>query len=211
MGTAQQVTIKAPNMQVGEFLIEGTSPYVQHRFAQKVLAEIRAKQEAGSTAAKNRKREARNFEEDYEEAKHVSDEGWIGIPAPAFRDAAISACRVAGYAMTRAKLSIFVEPDGLDQDGMPIVKIIGEPKRHDTYGRIQQTITVVVRPMWKKWSAKVRMRWDADQFTLEDVSNLMMRIGCQVGIGEGRPDSKSSAGLGWGLFGLKEKPEEVAA
>jgi hypothetical protein len=42
--------------------------------------------------------------------------------------------------------------------------------------------------------------YDADQFTLEDVSNLLARAGMQVGIGEGRPDSKMSAGMGWGTF-----------
>lgn len=30
--------------------------------------------------------------------------------------------------------------------------------------------------------------------------NLLSRAGLQVGIGEGRPDSKKSAGMGYGLF-----------
>ena len=44
------------------------------------------------------------------------------------------------------------------------------------------------------------MRYDADQFTAVDIANLMMRVGVQVGIGEGRPDSKTSTGMGWGTF-----------
>ena len=38
--------------------------------------------------------------------------------------------------------------------------------------------------------------------THADVVNLIARVGIQVGIGEGRPDSKMSAGLGYGLFEL---------
>jgi hypothetical protein len=34
------------------------------------------------------------------------------------------------------------------------------------------------------------------------VTNLMQRVGLQVGIGEGRPDSRESAGLGWGTFAI---------
>jgi hypothetical protein len=34
--------------------------------------------------------------------------------------------------------------------------------------------------------------------------NLMLRAGQQVGIGEGRPDSPNSNGLGWGRFALDE-------
>ena len=30
--------------------------------------------------------------------------------------------------------------------------------------------------------------------------NLMARAGAQVGVGEGRPDSKTSAGLGFGTW-----------
>ena len=60
-----------------------------------------------------------------------------------------------------------------------------------------------VRPIWREWSADVRVRYDADQFTLNDVTNLMDRVGMQVGIGEGRPDSRQSAGLGWGTFRLE--------
>ena len=42
-----------------------------------------------------------------------------------------------------------------------------------------------------------------DQFTDEDVINLLTRAGQQVGVGEGRPYSKSSNGLGYGLFTIK--------
>jgi hypothetical protein len=57
-----------------------------------------------------------------------------------------------------------------------------------------------VRPMWRKWALNVVLRFDADQFTTSDVVNLLSRAGEQVGIGEGRPFSKSSNGLGFGTF-----------
>mgnify|MGYP000574967647 FL=1 len=59
-----------------------------------------------------------------------------------------------------------------------------------------------VRPMWREWSCVLRVTYDEDQFSLQDVTNLLVRVGTQVGIGEGRPDSRQSAGLGWGLFRL---------
>jgi len=45
-----------------------------------------------------------------------------------------------------------------------------------------------------------RLRWDADQFSDADVLNLLARAGMQVGIGEGRPDSPNSNGLGNGCW-----------
>lgn len=200
------LVIRAPKFQTAAFKIVGTAPYVQNKFSAKAREIMRAAQEAGDTRKKDRKKEAKDFQECYEGAIHRSSEGWAGIPAPGLRAALISACKACGFAMTRAKLSVFVEADGIDaDDATPLVKITkGEPSPVEHLVRIQQTTDIRVRPMWAPgWEATVRVRFDADQFTLADVANLLMRVGVQVGVGEGRPDSRTSAGMGWGLFTLQ--------
>lgn len=200
----RMVTIAPPNLKVAIFEIEGSAPYVQSRFSAKAMKEMADKMAAGSTAAKGKKRPPRDFEADYQGAHHFSTEGWIGIPASCFRNALISACRLVGFKMTLGKLSVFVLADGFDKiDGIPLVKIQGTPRKHIMPARNDNgSMDLRVRPMWEKWGAKVRVRYDADQFTIEDVTNLMSRVGLQVGIGEGRPDSRMSAGIGWGTFDL---------
>ncbi len=206
---AATLTIQPPNMQVAVFRIRGVAPYVQNKFSAKAREQMREKHEAGSTAKKNTKREAKDFEQCYQGAIHKSSEGWIGLPAPAFRNAMISACRMCGFQMTRAKLAVFVLPDGFDEtDGQPLVKFVkGEPVYHETYTRNETgVVDLRPRPMWHPgWEADVRVQFDADQFTLQDVANLLLRAGIQVGIGEGRPDSKKSAGMGWGLFEIVDQ------
>ena len=54
--------------------------------------------------------------------------------------------------------------------------------------------------MYKKWGARLNIQYDAGMLSDADIVNLISRVGVQVGIGEGRPDSKQSAGLGFGLF-----------
>jgi len=198
------VQIAAPKLRTVEFLIKGTAPYVQARFSAKAMQAMASKMAAGSLAKKGAKREARDFNDDYLQAQHVSTEGWRGIPAGAFRQAMISACRLVGFRMTLAKLSVFVEADGFDKvDGVPLIRIKGEPERLDMAVRNATGVADIrVRPMWREWSAKLRVRYDEDQFSLDDITNLVMRVGVQVGIGEGRPDSRESAGLGWGTFAL---------
>lgn len=197
------VVIEPPKNETISLHIRGLSPYVQHKFSKKAREMIVAKQRLGDQAKKNRKRNARDFENDFKEAQHISKEGWVGIPAPSFRAAMISACRLIGFKMTLAKLSLFVEADGFDaDDGTPLVKISkGEPRVHEGYVRNETgVVDIRWRPMWEEWEAKVRIRFDSSQFSAQDVVNLMARVGLQVGIGEGRPDSKNSAGQGWGLF-----------
>jgi hypothetical protein len=198
------VTIKAPDLRVLEVRITGTSPYMQHRFANK--AQIMEDQMLGTTARGKKKHKARDFQADYENAKHISEDGWCGIPASSFRNALISACRIANFQMTKAKLSVFVESDGMcAKDSTPLVRIYGDVARIDMAVRNQTGVADIrSRPIWRKWHATVRIRHDNDQFKYQDVLNLLMRAGMQVGIGEGRPDSKESAGLGFGLFTVEQ-------
>lgn len=209
---SKSVEIKAPRLNVIELEIEGTAPYVQHRFSAKAIAQIIATQEAGTQAKSRKKRDPKDFGDVYQQAMHISKDGWHGIPAGAFRNAMISACRTVGYKMTHAKLAAFVLADGFDAvDGTPLVRIYGTPHRHTSHARNDNgSVDIRVRPMWDNWSAVVRIRYDADMFSDSDVANLMMRVGMQVGIGEGRPDSKNSAGMGWGMFQLKSQSQEVS-
>ena len=201
--TNKSVVVPAPKFRTAQFHIRGNAPYVQNKFPKKAVEMMKAKQEQGHSAKKGSAKNAKDFQKCYEEAIHHSKEGWEGIPAPAFRCALISACRVVGFQMTRAKLSAFVIADGFDRDdGTPLVKITkGKPKYHESPVRIQQTVDIRARAMWQEgWEAKVSVQFDEDQFTLGDITNLMVRAGLQVGVGEGRPDSKTSAGMGWGTF-----------
>jgi hypothetical protein len=197
------ITISPPNMQMIEFGIVGTSPLCINRFPAKAMEAMRAKQAAGSTAKKGKAREAKDFDAAFHGARHISTEGWDGIHAGAFRNAMISACRLVNFKMTLAKLSVFIVADGLDAiDGTPLVRIIGgEPERSEMPVRnATGVVDIRPRPLWREWGATLRVRFDGDQFTPTDVANLLARVGAQVGVGEGRADSKESAGIGWGHF-----------
>src|ERR1700731_4119252 len=124
--------ISKPNFQSAKITIIGTAPYVMNKMSSANRAAMMAKQESGERAKKGQKRQPKDFNAVYEGAMHVSKDGWHGIPCSALRAALISACRVAGFQMTRAKLSVFVESDGIDRDdGQPLVRIFGEPTRRD--------------------------------------------------------------------------------
>lgn len=200
------LVIDPPKIETGLFEIEGTAPYVQLRFSEKAIKAMREKHEAGTTANKSRKKEARDFDEDFRHSMHYDEkDGWVGIPASAFRAGMISACRLVGFKMTIAKMSVFVLPDGFDRvDGTPLIRINGEPEPLTMHTRNATGVCDLrVRAKFWPWSAKVAVQYDGAQFTDKDVANLLMRVGAQVGIGEGRPDSKNSSGMGWGTFRLK--------
>ena len=206
--TTEAIHIAPPNIKSGVVWIKGTAPLVIHKFSDKAKNMIRAKQEAGSTANSKKKREAKDFTEVFNGARHISFDGWDGIPAPAFRNACIRACTLVGFKMTMAKMSIFVEADGFDAtEGTPLVKIYGkEPRQLESMVRLATGVCdISVRPQWLEWGARLRFRYDADQFTAEDVVNLIHRAGLQVGVAEGRPGSTNSNGCGWGTFEISDE------
>lgn len=209
---SKTVVIAPPNFQTAIFHLEGTAPYVQHKFSSEQRRAMREKQEQGQTAKKGKARPPKDFDEVYRQCMFIDTEGRHGMPAAAFRNAMISACRIVGFKMTHAKLGVFIEADSYDDDGTPLVFIEGTPEPHESYARNQTgVIDIRLRPMWKQWSARLSVRFDADMFTTSDVANLLSRAGQQVGIGEGRPDSRESAGMGWGTFKLLSESEAANA
>lgn len=187
------------------FKVVGTAPYVQHRFSEKAKRQMEKKQKAGSQSKKGEKKESRNFEADCESARYISSEGWSGIPTSQFRAAMITACKLVGFHMSKAKLSLFPLNDGVDsREGTNLIKINGDYEMSIKPERLPNgAMDLRARPMWKKWSATVRVSYDADMFSATDVANLLNRAGIQVGIGEGRPDSRNSYGCGWGTFEIE--------
>lgn len=200
------VLVSAPKFETASFTVVGTAPYMQCRFSEKQKAAIR--ENMTRTGSKSNKKEPRHFDQEYKQAQYFSTEGWNGIPASAFRNAMIRACSIVGFQMTQAKMSVFINPDGFDrEDATPLVKIQSEdgPEPIEMAVRLSgpgMKPDLRVRPIWRKWSANVVVTFDADQFSVTDVSNLLLRAGLQVGIGEGRPSSKMSNGLGFGTFKL---------
>lgn len=208
------LVIKAPAFSALEVLIEGTAPLVVARFSKK--AELMAKMSEGKSAKSKKERTARDYDKEADESRYYnSTREWQGVNASGFRSGMISACRLVGFKMTLAKLSVFIVQDDFDVDGTtPLVRIYGESQTNTSHTRnATGVVDVRARPIYQRWAAKLKIRFDADQFSAQDVINLIARVGMQVGIGEGRPDSKSSAGCGWGTFRVVPNDEaaDVAA
>lgn len=207
-----RVTIEPLKMALAEFQIKGKTPYMQLQFSEKSRNKMMASQAAGEKAKSKKARAERDFADDYKNAKHVSTEGWHGIPATALKSAMVSACRLCGVPMTRAKLLLHVQADGYDVKSLDqLIKIEGTPEIDiRPVKNANGSTDLRVRALWKEWSAIVRVEYDSGCISVEDVLQLLYRAGRQVGIGEGRPDSKKSTGLGLGLFDVEVAGAEKA-
>lgn len=197
------LTVSVPHFQVLHLKLVGTAPLVVNRFSAR--EEITLKQEEGSTAASKKVRAPKDFDARCKAALHIDRKGgWCGFPAAAFRAGAVRASSAAGVKMTMAKMAFFVLADGLSQDGAPLVRINGEWHRFDAHARNDNgSVDIRARPMFDEWTINLRVEFDADLLKAQDVVHLMMRLGRQVGLGDGRPFSRESTGMGWGTFNVE--------
>lgn len=200
-------TIAPANIVRTTVRITGTAPFVQNKFSHKARMKMMESMATPAAAKKGKAaREPRNYDDDFVQAQHISAAGWNGIPCPAFRAAMIDACRTVGLVMTKAKMSVFVLPDGFDRDdGTPLVRIYSTNPPEKTESLVRNDnggADIRIRPMWREWHCDVTLEFDADMITPDSVINLLDRAGRQVGVGEGRPFSKNSVGQGWGTFSV---------
>lgn len=209
----ERLVVTPPNFRVVQCTFVGLTPYVQNAFSHKAFTQIHEAQAAGKKSKTKKVHEAKDFQACYEGALHRFTDGGYGIPAPAFRNAMIDACRAANLKMTVCKQAIFIQADGIGTDGTPLVRILkGEPEYFEAPVRLESgVIDLRARPMFKEWRGNLRIEFDADMVSPEHLVNLLLRAGKQVGVGEGRPFSKKSNGQGWGTFtveGFDEEGEE---
>jgi hypothetical protein len=212
---SEMVVVTPPDMRVLEVGIRSTAALVSNRFGARATSEIRKKHEAGEKANEKKKlKEARDFTGEFNEARHVSADGWDGIPATSFKNAMVRAASLNGLVMKLTKLSVFVVQDGFAPDGTPLIRIEAAPPIMDVRRVRNETgvLDLRARPMYHHWSCVLRVRYDAKFIDQDSVVNLIARAGIQVGVGEGRPDStKSHSGMGWGTFELVSEEAEKAA
>jgi hypothetical protein len=197
------IKVDAPSFMEMQCEIIGISPLVVHRFSQKAKKLMLDSMITPPKGGARKKRDALDPDAEYNGARYVSEEGWDGFNVSGVRNALISACRLTGIKMTMAKLCIFVHADGRDKDEnqYSLIRIHGTPERLDMIGRLKTGApNPTFRPKYFPWKCNLRIAFDTLMIQEKDILNLLIRVGMQVGFGEGRPDSRESAGMGWGLF-----------
>lgn len=191
---ASVLTVRDLNLVVKEFHIRGTAPFVPR------MMKFWYHPPVPETWVGSKEPELLSDSEQYKRAKLTAKGRWHGIETRCFRSALIMACRIAGFHVTRAKISLFVVAAGVDTfDDSPIVKITkGKPQMEKLQiRRVAKgpVVDEVIVAKWNKgWEAKVRIQFDADQFTLKEVTDLMKQAGKQVGVGTGCPNIKLDKG-----------------
>lgn len=183
-------------------MIEGTSPYVCNKFSPKAAEKMLAYFER--SPGKHAPKEKINPEEEAKSRLYVTEDGRYGIPAAALRKALIEAGRFCSLKMKQLAGTIDVLGECYDADvGVPLVPLQGgEPEIFvSSVKNTSGTRDLRWRPYFKPgWRCTFTVIYDDKILSKADVEELLKYAGTSVGIGDGRPLSPCSPGLGFGRW-----------
>jgi hypothetical protein len=187
-----------------ELRIEGTTPVIPHKWAEKALEMMRQKQ-FGSTARPARV--PKNPEEEARAATYWCADGRPGIPAVSFKAAMVGASRMfEGITMTSMKTLIFVEGEGLEQ----LVPIDGDIEMWEATPRNSGgVVDLRYRNRIFPWSATLRVRFLPALLDAQSVVAVLDAAG-RLGVGDWRPNSPKSHTGTYGQWRVLDPQEQRA-
>lgn len=191
MPTGSTTAIELPplNIQTMDIVVIGDTPLICHAWSTKAKGEMLAKQMKKAKPG----RAAKDPEDDFKQSLYPMD-GGFGFPVVAFKNAAVTACTsVAGITKVAARQAFRV---GGSLDGAELVKIEGgKPEPREDMVRIGMgTADIRYRGQFVHWWAKVRVRFNANVLSAEQIVNLFNTAGFGVGVGEWRMEKDGQFG-----------------
>lgn len=208
--------------------ILGVRPLIVHAWDPKVQSEMLAKQM--KLPVKSNKQRERNPQAEFEAALYRIPEdlgGGYGVPAAAFKQSFVDACRHTGLKMTETQGAFHVrgieveqppvvlqDKNGNDIDvgekSMEIIPIYGsQPTMRMDMVRLEGgSADMRFRPQFKTWYCLVPVQIAKGSMTVQQVTDLANRAGFHCGICEWRPFSKKSKNGSYGMYKVASTKEE---
>lgn len=199
---AIEVDIPRPQIEILEVPIIGTSPYISHKWSAKAKKQIEDKQQKKAKGAREKRDPKAEFLASMYEIP--GKKGVYGIPARAFKQAMVDACRYGrGMSMAFAKGAFFVMGDLLTIKG-------SKPTMREDFVKVPPRTggaDIRYRGEFKEWSVVIQIRFNANLVSPEQIVNLVSIAGFHVGVGEWRPSSPMKPGNN-GMFEVARKRSE---
>lgn len=185
--------------QIIQVPIEGVSPLIPHKWAEKSLRLMRDKQMNPTSV--RAKHDAKDPEAEAETSLYRLDDGRPGMPATAFKAATVAASRFYGKDVTivSLKAALFMIGQGDDQ----LIPIDGEMKiREDTPRNSNGGADLRYRYAFWPWSAILEVQYIPTLIDTESVINLI-DAGGNGGVGDWRPSAPKSMTGTFGRYQVK--------
>ena len=180
------IRVNQINLATVSFKITGTSPLLMDKFPEDVKKQIEDKQTGKSKVSKK----PRNIEKETLQAVHKTQDGSIGYPAIGFKAGLIESTSFIGDKMFSKKLLRGIQIVNAVEGLVPI-----EFKKQDVLSHSIQSNTKY-SPQFHDWSCVLKIQFDKNNVSTEDIANLINYAGFYYCIGIWSPRCKSGGSYG---------------
>lgn len=181
--------------------IVGTAPLITQRWSEKARRMLLESQQSST----RKKREAKDPDALFNDARYRLPDGRDGVPATAYKAAIVHAARLFdGITQVALRQAILVLGDDRDERGDALVAIdYGNlSMREDTPRNATGVPDLRYRPQYWPWKAVLRIRTIEGQ--VKDEASILRLVNAAGigGVGEWRPTSPKSATGTYGTFSV---------
>ena len=171
-----------PKSKVAQFTIRGKSPLLTNKIRERSVEEIRVKQDLGTRGKKGK----RDKKSDFEQSMHIMPDGsTYGFPASGVKEAMVTAIRQVDFTSMAAGERLFY--------------VLGEPRliplrcsrpvmQEDIVylGQNAKSADLCYRARFDEWEMDVRIRYNAEVISEDQLATLLGIVGESIGLGSWR-------------------------
>jgi hypothetical protein len=198
---APVVELKPLRIETVTVPVTGITPLIAHRWSEKAKRMMRDAQ----TGKSRQKKEPKDPEGEFNEARYRLLDAGDGFPAVAFKSAIVGATRhFDGLTMVQVKQAVFIH-GAKSADGHDLLVPIDAPDptmREDMVRVGMGTADLRYRPEYWPWEATLKIEFATTLLSAESLLNLIDAAGFG-GVGEWRPSSPKGATGIYGRFEVK--------
>lgn len=193
-GGSADITVPPIAREAAEITIEGLSPLLSHRFADRQKEAMRDAQGHKARGA----RPPKDPQADFQDSIYRTADGHPAFPASAIKKACTDACSfIDGITKVQARGAFFIVGD--------MLPIEGDPTLHESTVRLNgRTADLRYRALYPRWSITFQVLYNPHVIALEGIVNMLENAGFSIGIGDWRPQKDGS----FGMFRVKRSEEE---
>ena len=185
----QEVNIQAIDVKSMVIKIEGTTPFISHRFSERQMNQIENKQRKKTKEL----RERISVEQEVGECIHRLENGKVGYPSSAFYGG-MRECAPYLTSMDKKLASGAVKMYSVDGNPLVEIKYNKQVTQKDFVKLSTGVADIRYRPRFEGWSCELLVSFNAAQISPQQIITLINLAGFHRGIGDNRPGSPKKPG-----------------
>ena len=167
-GSSNSIEVPALARAVLKVKVDGITPLLMHAWPEKARNQISQKVKGEGTGGGRENRIP---------GDSGYDLGKYGLPAAAFKQAAVGACRDLKMKMTEARGRFHVIGKSDPITFLDLVRVEGEPLMHEAMVRVGMGADIRWRPMFPQWSAHLDIWFNTEAINPMEIANMLDNAG----------------------------------